>query len=83
MDRLSGCRTMFEEGRTVQEQFPLDPRKRDALFREFAEYQRTPGSKKATMNLDLNQRAALFREFARYQKQRQVIIAYCDTAGDH
>jgi hypothetical protein len=35
------------------------------------------------MNLDLNQRAALFREFARYQKQRQVIIAYRDTAGDH
>jgi hypothetical protein len=68
---------------TVQEQFPLDPKNRDALFREFAEYQRTPGFKKATMNLDSNQREALFREFAQYQKQGQVIIAYRATAGDH
>jgi hypothetical protein len=35
------------------------------------------------MNLDSNQRETLFREFARYQKQRQVIIAYRATAGDH
>jgi hypothetical protein len=67
----------------VQEQFPLDPKKRDAPFREFAEYQRTPGSEKATMNLDLNQREAWFREFAQYRKQQHVIIAYRATAGNH
>ena len=68
---------------TVQEPFPLDPKKRDALFREFAEYQRTPGSGTATMNFDSKQREALFREFAQYQKQRRVIIAYRDAADGH
>lgn len=67
---------------TVQEQVPLDPKRRDALFREFAEYQRTPGAEKARLNLDSNQREALFREFAQYQKKRHVIIAY-RTADDH
>jgi hypothetical protein len=67
----------------VQEQLPLDPKQQDALFREFAKYQRTPGLEKATMNLDSNQREGLFREFAQYQKQRHVIIAYRDTADDH
>jgi hypothetical protein len=33
---------------TVQEQVPLDPKKRDALFREFAGYPRTLGPGKAT-----------------------------------
>jgi TRAP-type uncharacterized transport system substrate-binding protein len=68
---------------TAQEQVPLDPGKRDALFQDFAEYQRKAGPAKATLNLDLNQREALFREFAKYQKQRRVIIAYRDTATDH
>jgi TRAP-type uncharacterized transport system substrate-binding protein len=68
---------------TAQEQVPLDPRKRDVLFREFAEYQRTPHPEKASMNLDSNQREALFREFTQYQKQRHVIIAYGNTADDH
>jgi hypothetical protein len=64
---------------TAQEQFPLDPKKRDVLFREFAEYQRTARPE----NFDSNEREALFREFARYQKQKHVIIAYRGTAGDH
>ena len=68
---------------TAQEQVPLDPKKRDALFREFAEYQRTPRPQKATMNLDSNQHDELFREFAQYQKQRHVIIAYRDAADHH
>jgi uncharacterized protein len=68
---------------TAQEQVPLDPKKRDALFREFAEYQRTPRPKNATMNLDSNQRDELFREFAQYRKQRHVIIAYRDAAEHH
>jgi TRAP-type uncharacterized transport system substrate-binding protein len=69
--------------RTAQQQVPLDPKKRDALFREFAEYHRRLRPEKATMNLDSNQREALFREFARYQKQRNVIIAYRGVADDH
>jgi TRAP-type uncharacterized transport system substrate-binding protein len=68
---------------TAQEQAPLDPKNRDALFRDFAEYQKMAGREKATLNLDSNQREALFREFAQYQKQRHVIVAYRDTAGDH
>ena len=68
---------------TVQEQVPLDPKQREALFREFAKYQRAPGPEKATIHLDSNQREALFREFAQYGKQRHVIIAYHDTADDH
>lgn len=68
---------------TAQEQVPLDPKKRDALFREFAEYQRTLRPEKATMNLDSNRHEALFREFAQYQKQKHMIIAYRDTAADH
>jgi uncharacterized protein len=68
---------------TVQEQVPLDPKQREALFREFAKYQRTPGPERATIHLDSNQREALFREFAQYEKQRDVIIAYHNTAGNH
>jgi TRAP-type uncharacterized transport system substrate-binding protein len=68
---------------TAQAQFPLDPKKRDALFREFAEYQRTNHPEKWTINLDSNQREVLFREFALYRKQRRVIIAYGDTAEHH
>jgi uncharacterized protein len=68
---------------TVQEPLPLDPKNRDALFREFAEYQRTPGSGTATMNFNTKQREALIREFAQYQKQQRVIIAYRDAADGH
>jgi hypothetical protein len=68
----------------VREQVPLDPKKRDALFREFAESQRTPGRpEKATINLDSDQREAVFRDFAEYQKQQQVKFAYRDAADHH
>jgi TRAP-type uncharacterized transport system substrate-binding protein len=68
---------------TVQEQVPLDPKKRDALFREFAEHQKTSDPEKATLHLDPKQREALFQDFAKYQRQQQVIIAYHDTAAGH
>jgi TRAP-type uncharacterized transport system substrate-binding protein len=68
---------------TVEERVPLDPKKHDALFREFAEHQRTPDPEKATLHLDPKQREALFRDFAKYQRQQQVIIAYHDTAAGH
>jgi TRAP-type uncharacterized transport system substrate-binding protein len=66
----------------VQEQVPLDPKEREALFREFADYQRTIESQKAAVNLKPKEREALFRDFAQYEKQRQVIIAYYNTAAD-
>jgi TRAP-type uncharacterized transport system substrate-binding protein len=70
---------------TAQEQVPLDPKERDALFREFADYQRTPEPNKATAHLDPKQQVALFRDFAQYQKTHRVIVAYhdYDTAFDH
>ena len=68
---------------TAQDQVPFDPKQRDALFREFAEHQRTPGREKATIHVDSNQREALFREFVQYQKQRHVTLAYRDMADDH
>jgi uncharacterized protein len=67
---------------TTQAQVPLDPEEREALFREFADYQRTHEPQKAAVDLDPKQREVLFRDFARYQKQRQTIIAYHDTATD-
>jgi hypothetical protein len=66
----------------VQEQVPLDSKEREALFREFADYQRTIESQKAAVNLKPKEREALFRDFAQYEKQRQVIIAYYNTAAD-
>ena len=68
---------------TAQKQCPLDPKTRDALFREFAEYQRTPSSDKATIHVDSNQREAVFREFVDIRNSRHVIVAYRDTAADH
>jgi hypothetical protein len=68
---------------TAQEQIPLDPKQRVALFREFAEYQGTSGPENAAIHLDSNRREALFREFAQYEKQRHVRIAYRDTAVYH
>jgi uncharacterized protein len=68
---------------TAQEQVPLDPKEREILFREFADYQRTPEAAKAAADLDPKQRQALFRDFAEYQKTHRVIVAYHDTTTDH
>jgi uncharacterized protein len=68
---------------TAQEHVPLDPEKRDELFREFAKYQGVPGPEKTTTQLNSNQHEALFREFAQYAKQRHVVIASQDTADHH
>jgi TRAP-type uncharacterized transport system substrate-binding protein len=50
----------------------LDPKKRQALFRDFAEYQKT-------------HEPALFREFAEYQRTHEpmLMVAYHGTGGDH
>jgi len=50
----------------------LDPKKRQALFRDFAEYQKT-------------HEPALFREFAEYQRTHEpmMMVAYHGTGGDH
>ena len=53
---------------TAQEQVPLDPKEREVLFREFADYERTPQAAKAAAHLDPKEREALFREFADYQR---------------
>jgi TRAP transporter TAXI family solute receptor len=68
---------------TAQEQVPLDPKDREALFQEFADYQRAPEVAKATAHLDPKRREALFRDFAEYQKTHRVIVAYHDTAANH
>jgi TRAP-type uncharacterized transport system substrate-binding protein len=57
---------------TAQEQVPLDPKEREALFREFANYQRTHGPQKAAIHLKPKEREALF----------PVIIAYYAAAAD-
>ena len=50
----------------------LDPKERKALFRDFAEYQKT-------------HEPALFREFAEYQRTHEpmMMVAYHGTGGDH
>jgi TRAP-type uncharacterized transport system substrate-binding protein len=50
----------------------LDPNKRKALFRDFAEYQKA-------------HEPALFREFAEYQRTHEpmMMVAYHGTGGDH
>ena len=68
---------------TAQEYVPLDPKEREALFREFADYQRTPKPAQATLLLDPTRREALFRDFAEYRKHQQTIIAYHETTSDH
>jgi TRAP-type uncharacterized transport system substrate-binding protein len=69
---------------TAQEQVPLDPRQREALFRDFADYQRSTASAKAAVHLDpKKQREALFRDFAEFRKHQKTIIAYHETAADH
>jgi uncharacterized protein len=68
---------------TAQEQVPLDPKEREALFREFAGYQRTLKPEQAALHLDPTRREALFRDFAEYRKHQQTIIAYHETTVDH
>jgi uncharacterized protein len=69
---------------TLRAQVPLDAKQREALFREFAGYQKTPGAAKAAAaQLDPKQREALFLDFAKYQKTHQVTVAYQDTSADH
>jgi hypothetical protein len=68
---------------TAQEQVPLDPKEREALFREFAAYQRTLKPEQAALHLDPTRREALFLDFAEYRKHQQTIIAYHDTTADH
>jgi TRAP-type uncharacterized transport system substrate-binding protein len=54
------------DGVTVQERVPLDPKERDAVFQEFADYLRAPKPQKAAVHLEPLQREALFQEFADY-----------------
>jgi len=68
---------------TAQEQVPLDPKEREALFREFADYQRIPQPAPSALLLDPTRREVLFRDFAEYRKHQQTIIAYRDTTVDH
>jgi len=68
---------------TAQEQVPLDPKLREALFRKFTDYQRTLKPEQAALHLDPTRREALFRDFAEYRKHQQTIIAYRDTTVDH
>ena len=68
---------------TAQEQVPLDPKEREGLFREFADYQRIHKPAKAALDLDPTRREALFRDFADYRKHQQTIIAYRGTTADH
>jgi hypothetical protein len=68
---------------TGREQAPLDPKEREALFREFADYQRSYKPAKAALDLDPTRREALFRDFAKYRKHPQTIIAYHGTTADH
>ena len=68
---------------TAQEQVPLDSKQREALFREFTDYQRAPKPAQAALRLDPTRREALFRDFAEYRKHQQTIIAYHGTTADH
>ena len=67
---------------TMQGRVPVDLQEREALFREFADFQRTRELQGAAVYVKPEQREALFRDFAQYQKQRQVIIAYHDIVAD-
>jgi hypothetical protein len=91
MDPVSGCRAVVKkvglisepDKATAQEQIPLDPKEREALFREFADYQRIPQPTQAALFLDPTRREVLFRDFAEYRKHQRTIIAYRDTTADH
>jgi uncharacterized protein len=66
---------------TAQER--VDPKEREALFREFADYLRAPKPGKAALHLDPTRREALFGDFVEYRKRQQAIIAYYDTTPNH
>ena len=68
---------------TLQQDVPRDPRERDVLFQEFANYLKALNPQKAAVHLDLQQREALFQEFAEYQKYRHMMIAYRYPVADH
>jgi TRAP-type uncharacterized transport system substrate-binding protein len=68
---------------TLQERVPLGAKEREGLFRQFADYQRTPDFAKATAYLGLQQREALFREFAEYRRTHRVFAAYDGSSADH
>jgi uncharacterized protein len=68
---------------TAQEQVPLDPKKREALYREFVDYQKRTDAAKAVIHLDPKQHEALFRDFAEFRKHQNTIIAYHETAADN
>ena len=68
---------------TAQERVPLGPKEREALFRQFADYQRTPDFAKAAVHLGLKQREALFRDFAEYRRTHRVVVAYDGGSADH
>jgi len=65
---------------TVQARVPLDPKERDAVFQEFADYLRAPKPEKAAIHLEPLQREALFREFADYLRtpRRQNAAVYLE-----
>jgi TRAP-type uncharacterized transport system substrate-binding protein len=55
---------------TMKERVRLDPQEREALFRGFADFQRTREPQKAAVDLKPEQREALFRDFSEYQRTR-------------
>ena len=54
------------DGATSQARVPLDPKERDAVFQEFADYLRAPRPQQAAVHLEPLQREALFQQFADY-----------------
>jgi hypothetical protein len=80
-DKASASRSLAAGEATMQARVPMDGEKREALFRDFAEY-RT--QRQAIVPDQENPRTeALFRDFAEYQKHQRIKIAYHETTGDH
>src|SRR5215472_11965365 len=65
----------------------LDPKQRKALFRDFAEYQKThePALFREFVEYQKTHEPALFREFAEYQRthQQMMMVAYHGTIAGH
>jgi TRAP-type uncharacterized transport system substrate-binding protein len=65
----------------------LDPKQRNDLFRDFAEYQKThePALFRDFAEYQKTHEPALFREFAEYQRTHEpmMMVAYHGTGGDH
>ena len=59
----------LDEGVTQSRASVFSSRERNAIFNEFAAYQKRQAQEKSNAVLDSQQRAALFKEFADYQKQ--------------